>query len=176
MFWARLLADLIVVVHLVWVGFVVLGMAAILLGIVLRWEWVRNFWFRVVHLAMIGVVVAEALVGMTCPLTNWEKQLRHRAGQATYPGDFLGHWAHQLIFFHAPPWVFTLAYVAFGAAVLAAFLLAPPRRHRAGGIEAVHDETGHDQDRDSALRPTGARQESPGQRPGEGTAKEPSAL
>jgi hypothetical protein len=125
--WARLLADLIVVFHAAYVSFVVFGLVAILVGAVFRWEWVRNFWFRALHLTAIGIVVAEALVGMTCPLTDWEKWLRQSAGQASYPGDFLGYWAHRLIFYQAEPWVFTVIYVVFGLAVLAAFVLAPPR-------------------------------------------------
>jgi hypothetical protein len=136
MLWARVVADLVVFVHAVWVGFVVLGMGAILAGIVFRWGWVRNFWFRVVHLAMIGLVVAESLLGLACPLTTWERQLRQAAGQSTYTGDFIGHWAHRLIFFQAAPWVFTLAYTLFGAAVLAAFVLAPPRWPWPAAVEA----------------------------------------
>ena len=126
--WARLLADLIVVFHAAYVSFVVFGLVAILVGVAFRWGWVRNFWFRALHLTAIGIVVAEALVGMTCPLTDWEKRLRQSAGRASYPGDFLGHWAHRLIFYQAEPWVFTVIYILFGLAVLAAFVLAPPRR------------------------------------------------
>jgi hypothetical protein len=128
MIWPRILADLIVVFHACYVSFVVFGLVAILLGIAFRWGWVRNFWFRSIHLAMIGIVVAEALVGMTCPLTDWEKQLRTAAGQTSYPGDFIGYWAHRLIFYQAAPWVFTVIYILFGLSVLAAFVLAPPRR------------------------------------------------
>lgn len=127
MLWPRILADLIVVFHACYVSFVVFGLAAILMGAFLRWSWVRNFTFRVIHLAMIGIVVGEAVAGIPCPLTIWENQLREMAGQTSYPGDFLGYWAHRLIFFRAEPWVFTLAYSLFGAGVLAAFLLAPPR-------------------------------------------------
>lgn len=127
MLWARVLADMIVVFHALYVGFVVLGLVAILSGIAFRWSWVRNFWFRAIHLAMIAIVVAEALAGVPCPLTVWENQLRLQAGQVAYPGDFLGYWAHQLIFYRAEPWVFTVGYVLFGLAVVAAFLLAPPR-------------------------------------------------
>jgi len=128
MLWSRVLADVIVVFHLAYVSFIVFGLAAILLGVVFRWGWVRNIWFRTIHLIAIGIVVAESLVGIACPLTTWEKQLRVMAGQASYAGDFLGHWAHQLIFYRADPWVFTALYVAFGVAVVAAFVLAPPRR------------------------------------------------
>ena len=129
----RLLADLIVVVHLAYVLFVVVGMAAILLGIVLRWRWVRNFWFRLVHLLMIGVVVAEEFARVVCPLTTWEHRLRIEAGDlppgewSAEPASFIGRLVHRLIFFDFPPWAFTLSYCLFGIAVLAAFLIAPPR-------------------------------------------------
>ena len=83
-----------------------------------------------IHLTAIGVVVAEAIAGIPCPLTVWEQRLRKTAGQSAYPGDFLGYWAHRLIFFQAEPWVFTLAYTLFGIAVLATFFLVPPRRSR----------------------------------------------
>ncbi len=76
--WARMLADLIVVFHASYVSFVVLGLVAILVGAALHWRWVRNFWFRIAHLAAIGVVVLESLAGIPCPLTVWESQLRRR--------------------------------------------------------------------------------------------------
>ena len=44
---------------------------------------------------------------MTCPLTDWEQRLRKMAGEGDYTGDFIGYWAHRLIFYDAPPWVFT---------------------------------------------------------------------
>jgi hypothetical protein len=125
--WAKLLADLIVVLHATYVSFVVFGLVLILLGIALRWAWVRNFWFRIIHLVAIGIVVLEALIGLTCPLTHWEERLRAMAGEEGYAGDFIGYWAHRLIFYRAEPWVFTVLYVSFGLAVLAAFVLAPPR-------------------------------------------------
>jgi hypothetical protein len=127
---ARILADLIVIFHAAYVSFVVFGLLAILAGIVFRWGWVRNIWFRVIHLTMIAIVVGEALAGVPCPLTIWEKQFRTQAGQINYPGDFLGYWAHRLLFYRAEPWVFTLIYALFGLAVLAAFILAPPRLSR----------------------------------------------
>jgi hypothetical protein len=125
------LANLIALAHFAYVAFLVLGLAAILLGIVFRWPWVRNRWFRVVHLAMIAIVVGEAMAGVKCPLTVWEHQLRIRAGQQTLEGDFIASWIHRLMFFRADPWVFTAIYVAFGLAVLATWIIAPPRWRRA---------------------------------------------
>ena len=68
----RLAADAVVLVHFSYVAFVVVGLAAILLGLVCRWGWVRNFWFRSLHLLAILIVAAEAVCGITCPLTTWE--------------------------------------------------------------------------------------------------------
>lgn len=127
MLWARIGADVVVVAHGLFVAFVVCGLVAILLGLALGWSWVRNFWFRVLHLAAIGVVAGQALAGVICPLTILENHLRRLAGQETYPGAFIGYWVHRLIFFRADPWVFTLAYSLFGLAVLGTFLLGPPR-------------------------------------------------
>jgi hypothetical protein len=84
---------------------------------------------------MIAIVVGEALAGVPCPLTIWENQFRIQAGQTNYPGDFLGYWAHRLLFYRAEPWVFTLIYTLFGLAVLLAFVLAPPRVSQHKGFD-----------------------------------------
>ena len=120
------IADAVVFIHAAYVGFVVVGLVAILIGFVLRWQWVRNCWFRIVHLSMIGIVVVEALFGVTCPLTTWENSLRHAAGETARAESFVRRWVHDLLFFDAPPWAFTVVYCLFGALVLATFVIAPP--------------------------------------------------
>jgi hypothetical protein len=69
MLW-RVTADIVVAVHAAYVAIVVVGFAAILIGSAAQWRWVRNFYLRAAHLAMILLVCAEALVGTTCPLTR----------------------------------------------------------------------------------------------------------
>jgi hypothetical protein len=123
----RILADAIVVFHFAYVAFVVIGMIAILVGILRRWAWVRNFWFRAIHLAAIGVVVLETLFGVLCPLTEWEDSLREASGAPNEAGTFVGRWAHALLFVDTPPSVLSVCYVIFGVAVVAAFVVAPPR-------------------------------------------------
>ncbi|MEN6451521.1 MAG: DUF2784 domain-containing protein [Thermoguttaceae bacterium] len=123
-----LLADAILLLHFAYVLFVLLGMPAILIGVLLRWTWVRNFWFRAIHLAAIGLVVLESICGIACPLTVWEDRLREAGGGANEPGWFLGRWIERLLFVDASPTVLLVCYVAFGAAVLLTFYLAPPRR------------------------------------------------
>ena len=125
--WYSYLADFVVGAHVLYVGYVVLGQLAILAGILLRWGWVRNPWFRWTQLLMILIVAFEAIMGITCPLTRWEDNLRALAGQHVESGSFIGRALHDLMFFTAPEWVFNLCYLAFALLVLATFVFAPPR-------------------------------------------------
>lgn len=122
----RLLADFVAIMHFAYVAFVVVGLLAILLGWAMKWEWVRNRTFRIVHLAMILVVVLESWWGIICPLTSWENQLRALGGQAPHQRAFIAELLHDLMFFEAEPWVFTACYTLFGAAVVGALFLIPP--------------------------------------------------
>ncbi|HYL57504.1 MAG TPA: DUF2784 domain-containing protein [Candidatus Acidoferrales bacterium] len=125
--WYRLLADAIVVVHAAYVAFVVLGFAAVLIGALLRWSWVRNLKFRLAHLGAIMLVVVEAIAGAMCPLTTMEARLRERAGDAPSAGDFIARSVHRLIFYDLPPRAFTVIYVAFAVIVIVTLILVPPR-------------------------------------------------
>lgn len=78
----QLLADLVVLVHVAFVVFAVLGgfLAA---------RWRRLVW---IHLpAVIWAVIVE-FFGWVCPLTPLENWLRRRGGQAGYPSDFIAHY------------------------------------------------------------------------------------
>lgn len=121
------LADLIAATHLAYVSFVVIGLLVILIGGALRWRFIRNFWFRAIHLAMILIVVFEALLGIMCPLTVWEYRLRMAAGQQDVSdSSFVARLVHNLMFFDFPPMIFTIGYCLFGLAVLASWWFYPP--------------------------------------------------
>ena len=117
-------ADAILLVHAAFVLFVVAALPAVWLGAALGWRWVFNRGFRGAHLAAIGFVVIETLLGYACPLTIWEDALR---GASSDKG-FVARWVHAWLYWNWPPWVFTTLYVAFGIAVLATWILLPPRR------------------------------------------------
>lgn len=123
-----LAADAIVAFHAAYVGFVVFGLITILVGILCRWRWIGNFWFRIVHLAMISVVVYENLMEIECPLTTWEDQLRLKAGEVVEAGTFIGRFCNQVLFCEGEPWVFTASYCSFAALVVLTLVMAPPRR------------------------------------------------
>ena len=126
----RLWADVVLMLHVLYVSFVVLGLALTILGGICGWTWVRNVWFRFAHLAPILIVVFEAWWGIACPLTTLENSLRKQAGEAEYQGDWIASWLHDLLFFDLPPWAFTLGYSLFGLTVVLTFCLLPPRRQR----------------------------------------------
>lgn len=122
-----LLADLVLLLHFALVIFVIVGLVLVLLGGLRGWQWVRNGWLRLSHLLAISVVTAQAWLGRACPLTVLEIWLRERAAQPTYEGSFIAHWVGQLLYYSAPPWVFTVSYTAFAIAVIAAWFAIPPR-------------------------------------------------
>jgi hypothetical protein len=118
----------VLVVHGLFVGFVVLGFGLILVGLARGLDWARNPALRYAHLAAIGIVVMQAWLGIECPLTTLEGMLRSRAGEAGYDTTFIQHWLYQLLYYRAESWVFTAVYTVFGAAVAVVWWLAPPRR------------------------------------------------
>jgi hypothetical protein len=128
------LADFVVAIHVAYVSFVIFGLPLIWIGQWRHWAWVRNRWFRLAHLLAIAVVALEALFGIECPLTVWERDLRTLAGQTVDEATFVGRLLHDLLFYDAPPWVFTICYVAFALVVLSTLLLAPPRWRRPSGL------------------------------------------
>ena len=123
-----LIADAILLVHLLFVIFVILGLVLIFIGNVLTWSWVFNPWFRLIHLVAIGVVIVQSWLNIMCPLTTIEMHLRSRAGDTAYSGSFISHWLEVILYYQAPPWVFVACYTAFGALVVAGWFWVRPRR------------------------------------------------
>ncbi len=129
----QLLADVVLTVHVAVVAFVVGGLLLIIVGNLRGWSWVNTIAFRVAHLAAIAFVVAEAWLGLVCPLTTLEMWLRAQAGLDTHSTGFIEYWFSRLLFYDFPPQVFAIGYTLFGLLVLAAWWRYParhPRRRR----------------------------------------------
>ena len=122
-----LLADTVLAFHVGVVAFVVGGLVLIVAGNLAGWRWVNRWWFRLAHVAAIGIVAAQAWLGMVCPLTTLEMWLRAQGRQPTYGGTFIGHWLQSFLYYDAPAWVFTLVYTLFGLLVVAVWIRYPPR-------------------------------------------------
>ncbi len=149
------LANVVVFLHLLYVVFVLAALPLILIGGFLKWKWVRNFWFRILHFLMMFIVVVETAFGVTCPLTTWESDLRVLGGQSTllldeegniqrdergrpyvnrdekkYEADFVGRCMRQILFFDpndVSPWILNSCYFLLGAIILLTLVFVPPR-------------------------------------------------
>ncbi|MDP1950477.1 MAG: DUF2784 domain-containing protein [Nitrosomonas sp.] len=117
-----LLADIILIIHFLYVLFVVGSLPVIWIGAWLKLSFVGNNGFRLSHLAAILFVVVESLAGVVCPLTAWENSLR----QVETDSSFIQHWLHQILFYNLPEGVLTTVYVLFALLVAVTFKRVPP--------------------------------------------------
>jgi hypothetical protein len=107
----RLLADVLVGIHFLFVVFVVAG------GF-LTWRRPRVAWIHV-PVALWGALIEFA--GWICPLTPLENSLRRAAGQAGYTGGFVEHYVIPVVY----PGILTREIqVALGVAVIAINVIA----------------------------------------------------
>lgn len=137
------LADVVVFVHVLYVGYVVVGQLAVVVAAPFRWEWGRNPWFRFTHLAAIAVVAYEALNDITCPITVWEEKLRALAGQDVGAGQsFVGRLFHDLLFYPDLPQIFfNTLHVAMFVLVVQGLVMYPPRLRRRKRLIGVNEST-----------------------------------
>ena len=117
----QLLADFVLVLHFAVVAFVIAGPVLIVVGNrgapASRWRWVNSRLFRSSHGSAIAFVIAQAWLGVACPLTMLESWLRTQGFAPTYDSSFIEHWVHRALYYEAAPWVFLTAYSLFGAVV-----------------------------------------------------------
>ena len=100
------LADVVLVAHLAFVAFVVLGGLLVLRRPALAWA----------HVPCVAWAAFVELAGIVCPLTPLEVSLRRAGGEAAYAGDFVGHYVTALLY---PAALTRGVQVALGAIVVA---------------------------------------------------------
>ncbi|HJS88772.1 MAG TPA: DUF2784 domain-containing protein [Steroidobacteraceae bacterium] len=117
----RILADLLLTLHLAFSAFVIFG------GF-LAWKW-RPALF--VHLPALAWGVWVEISSQICPLTPLENHLRHLAGEAGYPGGFLNHYVVSILYppglTRADQWVLAALLLAINLAAYGRLLR--PQRH-----------------------------------------------
>ena len=118
-------ADLVLLVHLAFVLFVVLG------GL-LALRWPRVAWVHV-PVALYGAAIE--FIGFICPLTPLEVWLRRRGGEAGYEGGFIEHYVTSALY---PAGLTRQVQLVLGTAVLvlnAIVYFVWWRRRKRGPIE-----------------------------------------
>ena len=84
----RLAADAVLVFHLAFIVFALLG------GLLaIRWRWM--VWL---HLPAAGWGFFVEVTGRICPLTPLENMLREQAGSSGFSGGFVAHYLVPLIY------------------------------------------------------------------------------
>ncbi|CAN5483952.1 hypothetical protein BH18ACT1_BH18ACT1_02800 [soil metagenome] len=84
----RVLADVVVVVHLGFILFVALGSLAL-------WRWPKLAW---AHVPALVYAIAIVTVGFICPLTPLEKWLRRRGDGMAYEGGFVDRYVEDVVY------------------------------------------------------------------------------
>lgn len=84
----RVLADAVLVLHLVFILFVVLGGWLVAIRPKLIW----------LHLPVVAWGALVEIMGLTCPLTPLENWLRDRGGETGYSGGFIDHYLTPLMY------------------------------------------------------------------------------
>lgn len=84
----RFLADAIIIIHLIFILFVILGGLLAL----------RNKRWSIVHLPAVLWAAAIEFKGWICPLTPLENWFREKGGNAIYQGDFIEHYLLPIIY------------------------------------------------------------------------------
>ncbi len=124
-----LAADAVLVLHGCIVAFNVGALPIIWLGYFRKWNFVRQPFFRIVHLVLVGFVTAEAALGLICPLTLLENRLRQDTDSASvYQGSFVSHWLGRLLYWDISQTALAMMYAAFFALVVLAFIFVRPAR------------------------------------------------
>ena len=72
-----LFSEIVLLFHFCIFLFMVLSFFLIPLGYHKKWEWVKNRYYRLIHLILMGIIFIETILGFMCPLTILEDFLRN---------------------------------------------------------------------------------------------------
>ena len=87
----QLAADIVVLIHFLWIAFVILGFPVLL--------WLNSARWRLIHLAAVIWMVLMQLTRSICPLTHLEAWLKSEGqGAEVYSGKFIIETLERLIY------------------------------------------------------------------------------
>ncbi len=120
------LAQVVVVLHMAFLVYMVLGGFLALRRFALLWP----------HVATVVYSAYVTLASFTCPLTRLEKWLLESGGQTPYEGSFIGQYLRGV--FYPPEYETALWLACMGIGIAShAFVLTRRRRRGVRGRQAV---------------------------------------
>ena len=118
-----LIADIVLIFHFCVVIFITFGFFLIPIGYKFGWVWITNLKLRIFHCGMMMFVTLETLLGITCPLTSIENNLR-----GIYEStSFVSYWIKQIIYWDFPAQFFIILYCMFLVWTFLMWKFFPPR-------------------------------------------------
>jgi len=118
----KIAADLVICLHLMWIGFLIFG--ALLAY--------KRPWLRAVHLGGLAFSITMQVYHWYCPLTYVEQWLRYRQHpDATYTGAFIAHYAERLVYLRVSPGLILVLTLCICAGTAYIYLAWRPPARRA---------------------------------------------
>ncbi len=127
----KILADAIIVLHLLFIVFMLLGFLLTLYSIFFRNKFFDRWLFRSLHVSGIFYVASLSVMGKFCPLTVLENELRLKyEASAAYSGYFTVHYLEKLVYPDINPLVIQIPTVFLAIFTIVMFIIKPPSKIR----------------------------------------------
>ena len=107
--YTKFFADTILILHFLVIIFIISLYFLIPYGYSKNWKFVKNYKIRLAHLMLIFFITLETFLGIICPLTTLENDLR---GQS-YSETFISFWISKVIYWDLPTTFFIVVYTIF---------------------------------------------------------------
>jgi len=124
----KIIADIIVVIHFIWIILMLLGFFLTIYGFFRKK--IFDWWlFRTLHLSGILFVGLLTLLRRFCPLTILENISRVKYNpESTYPGSFIVHYIETLVYPNVNQTLLRVGTVFVALFTLAVFVIRPPSK------------------------------------------------
>jgi len=124
----KIIADIIVVIHFIWIIFMLLGFFLTIFGF-FRKNFFDLWLFRTLHLSGILFVGILTLLRRFCPLTILENLSRVRYNpETTYPGSFIIHYIEKLVYPDVNQLFLRTGTVFVAVFTLVVYIIRPPSK------------------------------------------------
>ena len=102
-----LFSEIVLLFHFCIFLFIMLSFFLIPFGYYQKWEWVKNRYYRLIHLILMGIIFIETILGFMCPLTILENFLRNNI----QINNKITQIIHQIMYWNLPTYQFIILYL-----------------------------------------------------------------
>ena len=100
-------SEIVLFFHFIVFLFITVSFFLIPFGYFQKWKWVKNKYYRLTHLVLMGVILIETILGFMCPLTILENFLRNNIEV----DNNLTQIIHQIMYWNLPNYQFIILYI-----------------------------------------------------------------